>query len=152
MKIAEALARRADIQTRIADLQNRIVANARHQEGESPAEDPTALLAEVRRLADDLERLMRQVNRTNAATQFDAGTVTDAIARRDVLAIRRRSVVAAADAASGRRDRVTRSEVKFTTSLDVAALRREADDLARQYRELDVSLQEANWATELIEE
>ena len=40
MKLAEALARRADIQTRINEMQNRIVQNARHQEGEDPAEDP----------------------------------------------------------------------------------------------------------------
>ena len=151
MKLAEALALRAQVQTRIVEIEQRIMHNARHQEGDEPAEDPTTLLAEVRRLADQLQNLVRSINRTNSASRLDDGTVTDAIARRDVLAIRRRVITNAAEAAAGRRDRVTRSEVKYMTSLDVPALRREADSLATEYRELDVRLQEVNWTTDLIE-
>jgi hypothetical protein len=33
----------------------------------------------------------------------------------------------------------------------VAALRRELDELAQRIRELDVRIQAANWATELME-
>ena len=152
MKLAEALARRADIQTRINEMQNRVVQNARHQEGEDPAEDPGALLGEMHRLVDELEVLIRQINKTNTVTALDSRTLTDSIARRDALALKRRVVAAAADAGAGRRDRVTRSEVRYLTSLDVPALRRQADELASEYRALDVKLQEANWATDLIEE
>ena len=60
-------------------------------------------------------------------------------------------VQSAADAGSIRQDRSTRSEVKFVTSLDVPELRRRADDLAREYRELDARVQALNWETELIE-
>ena len=35
------------------------------------------------------------------------------------------------------------------TPLDVAALHREADQLARQARELDATIQQANWNTDL---
>lgn len=152
MKLAEALARRADIQTRISELQGRIAQNARHQEGEDPPETPATLLEEVRRLADELEGLIRRINRTNSQTVVGRATLTDAIARRDALLVKRRVITAAAEAAAGRRDRVTRSEVKYVTSLDVAALRREADDLAQEYRTLDVRLQEANWTTDLVDE
>jgi hypothetical protein len=44
MKLAEALALRADLQARLAQLASRATTNARYQEGEEPAEDPNALL------------------------------------------------------------------------------------------------------------
>ena len=40
VKLAEALAARADLQRRIEQLRSRIWDNARYQEGEEPAEDP----------------------------------------------------------------------------------------------------------------
>ena len=109
-------------------------------------------MGDVHRLVDELEILIRQINKTNTVTALDSGTLTDSIARRDALALKRRVVATAADAVAGRRDRVTRSEVRYLTSLDVAALRRQADELASEYRALDVKLQEANWATDLVEE
>jgi hypothetical protein len=43
MKIAEALALRADLQKRLEQLKQRLVKNARIQEGDSPEEDPVEL-------------------------------------------------------------------------------------------------------------
>lgn len=155
MKLAEGLARRSDAQKRLAQLQSRAVACARYQEGEDPAENAVELLAQARAVTEEIEDLVRRINRTNAATEVDAGmTITDAIAARDALASRRSVVAAVADAAAGREHRgwgrQLRSELRELTDLPVAELRREADDLARTYRELDVRLQEANWATELV--
>jgi hypothetical protein len=49
---------------------------------------------------DELEDLIRRINRTNPATRIGPeSTITDALARRDVLRARH-SVVAAADAAA----------------------------------------------------
>ncbi|MGH9271314.1 MAG: DIP1984 family protein [Ilumatobacteraceae bacterium] len=154
MKLAEALSMRADAQRRLAQLQARATAAARYQEGEPPVEDASALLAAARDLTVELEAMIRRINRTNAATGLEPGlTVTDAIARRDALAMRRKLVVAVADAAVGDRGlgygRQLRSELRYVTDLPVAELRREADDLARDHRQLDTQLQEANWATEL---
>ena len=56
-----------------------------------------------------------------------------------------------AQAATVSQSRNTRSEVKFVSSVNVADLQRQADDLAREQRELDARLQEANWLTDLIE-
>ncbi len=47
------------------------------------------------------------------------------------------------------------SELEPGVTITDAIARRdalEADDLARQYRELDVRIQETNWSTELAEE
>lgn len=156
MKLAEALALRADATRRIEQLRARIVANARFQEGEEPAEDAQALLAEAGAVLDELEVLIRRINRTNAATRIDPeGTITDALARRDALRIRHSVVTAAADAAAGRSQpgmgRQLRSELKMLAALPVAQLRAQADDLARQIRELDVRIQQSNWEFDLME-
>ena len=155
MKVAEALALRADATRRVEQLRTRIVANARFQEGEEPTEDAAALLAEAGAVLDELEDLIRRINRTNAATVMGAeGTLTDALARRDVLRGRHSVVTAAADAAAGRGQgmgRQLRSELKMLTALPVAELRSQADDLARQLRELDVRIQQSNWQFDLLE-
>ena len=43
MNLANALAQRADLQRRMAQLGSRLMNNAKVQEGEQPAEDPKAL-------------------------------------------------------------------------------------------------------------
>jgi hypothetical protein len=156
MKLAEALALRADATRRIEHLRGRVVANARFQEGEESAEDAQALLAEVNAVLDEFEMLIRRINRTNAASDMGAdGTITDALARRDALRMRHSVVTAAADAAAGRSGtgiaRQLRSELKMIAALPVAQLRAQADILAREIRELDIRIQQANWEFDLLE-
>lgn len=153
MKLAEALSLRADATRRVEQLRTRIVANARFQEGEEPTEDAAALLAEAGAVLNELENLIRRINKTNAATQIGPeGTITDALARRDVLRVRHSVVTAAADAAAGRGGgRQLRSELKMLSALPVAQLRSQSDDLARQIREVDVSIQKSNWEFDLMD-
>ena len=154
MKVAEALALRSDAQKRLAQLQARAVSVARYQEGEQPPEDANELLAAARSVTEEIEDLVRRINRTNSGNEIATGvTVTDAIAQRDALAMRRTLVSAVATAASGEQGygRQLRSELRYVTAVPVGELRQEADDLARQYRELDTRIQEANWAIELAD-
>jgi hypothetical protein len=155
MKLAEALALRAEAARRIEQLRGRIVDNARYQEGEEPAEAAAGLLAQSSHACADLESLVRQINRTNASSQLGTGTITDAIARRDVLKLRHGIITAAADAAAGRQrgwNRQLRTELTFISALPVAELRAQADDVARQIRELDTDIQRANWEVDLLAE
>lgn len=153
MKLAEALALRAADTRRVEQLRARITGNARFQEGEEPTENAEELLTEAGRVLDELEGLIRRINQTNAATQIGPeGTITDALARRDVLRIRHSLLTAAADAAAGQgMGRQLRSELKMFAALPVAGLRSQADDLARQVRELDARIQQANWQVDLLE-
>lgn len=156
MKLAEALAERADAMRRIEQLRARVQSNARYQEGEAPAEDAAALLAEVGQVADQLEQLIRRINRTNTTAEVEPGvSLTDALARRDVLRLRHAVIVSAADAAAGRGEhsyvRQLRSELKMLSALPVAELRRQADDLAREIRRTDIAIQRVNWEVELLE-
>ena len=151
MKLAQALAERAAVQTRLDELSGRLAASALVQEGERPVEEPSVLLAEAEHCFDRLTRLVSAINATNAATEFEPGvTVTAAIARRDTLARRRQFLSAAAQAATPG-NRMGRSEIKFVPTLDVAALRKQADEAAQAYRQLDDRLQALNWSVDLIE-
>ena len=147
---------RADSARRIEQLRARIVSSARFQEGEEPAEDATALLTEADRVLDEYEALIRRINRTNAATNIGPdGTLTDALARRDVLRLRHSVITAAADSAAGKNQpgfqRQLRSELKMLSALLVAELRSQADQLARELRELDVRIQSSNWEVDLLD-
>ena len=46
---------------------------------------------------------------------------------------------------------MSRSEIKFQSTVDVAEIQKQADDLAVAHRELDTRIQEANWHLELKE-
>jgi Family of unknown function (DUF6847) len=151
MKIAEALALRADLQRRLEQLKQRLVKNARVQEGDQPAESPDELQTEFERCAGEVISLVRRINRTNASSRLGAGTLADALAERDVLKIRHTAYRELAAAASTTQTRTTRSEVKFVSTVSVAAVQRKVDDLAKELRELDTRIQEADWQINLLE-
>jgi hypothetical protein len=150
MKLADALAQRADLQRRLAQLVSRATQHARTQEGDPPVEEATELLGEYDRLTVELEQLIVRINTQNLATEVESGlSMTAALARRDRLRQQQRLRSELADAAAQGADRHTRSEIRYLPAVDVRALRAEADDLARQARELDIRIQEVNWTTEM---
>lgn len=149
MLLAEALARRAEAQDRLNKLQERLVQGAMIQEGDSPIEDPADMLEEAAALLQEIETLVRRINHTNAQTEFEGATLTDAIARRDALLRSRRLYAAIADAGTMTGRRYSRSEVRFLPAVDVKALRDMADSAAKAYRELDTKIQQLNWTTQL---
>lgn len=153
MKLGEALARRSDLQKRLAQLAVRLRESAIVQEGSQPPESPDELFGEVDRLAEELERLIALVNRTNSSTRLPSGvTLTEALARRDVLALRHGVLHQAAEAAAQAQARYVRSEIRLVRLIDVAAVRARLDDLARERRELDTEIQAHNWTVDLNEQ
>ncbi|WP_322904120.1 DIP1984 family protein [Paenibacillus campi] len=153
MRLAEALILRADVQKRYNQVKARLNASAKVQEGEQPPEQPEALLHELEQLLKEQGMLVRRINRTNAETVFDEQrTIADALADRDLLAQHRNALTELIQAASVRQDRFTRTEIRYMSTVDIAALQRQADQLARDYRALDIRLQEMNWSTDLVEE
>jgi hypothetical protein len=153
MKLAEALALRADIQKRIRGLGDRAQESAQVQEGEQPPENPEELLAQLEEIFAQLALVIARINRTNlSATLADGTTLTDALARRDVLALRFRTLENIANAAAAKQSRYSRSEIKSVATLNVSTLRKQLDEIAQQRRELEGQLQSANWTVDLLEE
>lgn len=152
MKLAEALILRADCQKRVEQLKSRLLRSAKVQEGEAPAEDPQDLVAELENVAVQLVDLIKRINKTNSTTAFSEGqSIADALAERDVLVLRRGAYSDLASIAAMRQDRITRSEVKYISTINIAETQKRADELAKNYRELDARIQELNWQTELVD-
>lgn len=152
MKLAEALLKRADVQRDISNLVSRIVNNVLVQEGDEPAADPETLLGTYAEKTEELEGLVQAINATNAATSFsDTETIADAIARRDMLSERRRTYRMIYDASQIRAERHSGNEIRFVRCIDLRQLQKKIDDTNKEYRELDMKLQQLNWTVDLIE-
>ncbi|MFZ6031596.1 MAG: DIP1984 family protein [Chloroflexota bacterium] len=152
MRLAEALVMRADTKKRIEQLRQRLIRNAKVQEGEKPAEDPQALLDEMEKLSDELVKLIQKINKTNTVIEIEKGlTIADAIAQRDVLMLKQNSYRELAQAATITQDVRTKSEIKFKGTVKVAEIQEKADKAAKAHREIDTKIQEMNWRTDLLE-
>ncbi|NTV64881.1 MAG: DIP1984 family protein [Oscillochloris sp.] len=152
MKLAEALVERKAAQQKLAELNERLQRVAVVQEGDRPAEEPTVLLAEVGAVAERLEDLILAINRTNSqAVLADGRSITAAIARRDVLRMRQGVLDALLRSVGSPQYRARGAEIKFVPTVAVPELQRERDTLAKAYRELDATIQAANWAVDLQE-
>ena len=155
MTLGEALNRRSDLQKRVAQVRDRLGASVLVQEGDEPPERPEELLAELDSLCEELQSLIAQINHANAATKLLSGeTVTEALARRDVLALRLsalRAVVREATNRGGPLSRYSRSEIRMVRQVQVSDVQGQVDQLAKQRRELDTLLQQHNWSTAMVE-
>ena len=151
MKLAEALQERADLNRRIEQLRYRLNNNVLVQEGEKPLEDPAALLEELESSFTRLEWLIARINLTNCAVKVEGRSLTELIARRDVLSLRAEAYRRLVEEASQNTPRATRTEIKILSAVDVPALQRQADDASRELRLLDNTLQATNWTADLME-
>ena len=150
MKLAEALSIRKDLQTRISQLSTRLLSNVRIQEGDEPAEDPKDLLKELDSCLKQLEEYIYRINVTNLRTMSGEKSLTQLLAERDVLTKRVSVLQEVFEQASSSSERYSRSEIKYVTTVDVKALRKQIDKLSAQLRQLDIEIQSINFSTELI--
>jgi hypothetical protein len=152
VKLAEALLERKSLMERIEALRERLQQNVVVQEGDTPSEQPKELLAELNAAIERLEQLVVSINNTNnVAALPDGTTVSVAIVRRDMLKLRRESIHRAAEVAGAKYNRYARNEIRLVSTVNPAALRKDADELARRYRELDAQIQAVNWSVDLVE-
>ena len=151
MKLAEALVIRADSQKRLEQIKARLLRNAKVQEGEKPAEDPEALITEFEATASELVQLIRRINLSNSTAIVLGRTMTQALAERDVLKQRQALYRDLAQAATVTQSVSTKSEVRFKGTVTVSVVQKKADAAAKDLRELDARIQEANWLIDLSE-
>lgn len=149
MKLAEALQERADLNQKIEQLRSRIQMNVLVQEGEKPMEDPDALLKELEGCLKRLEELIFHINLTNCKTVLEGETLTELIAKKDVLKVRLSAYRDVVYAASQTTHRARNSEIKILSVIDVKQLQDKADKTAKELRLLDNKIQQANWQTDL---
>ena len=151
MKLANALSQRSELQTRIRQLERRLNNNALVQEGERPAEDPMELLRELEADYARLEELISAINRTNNTTETEDGsTLSDLLAKRDCLKGKLSALRNFLDNASALVRRHSASEIKIKSTVNVRQLQKQMDGLSKELRELEETIQEKNWTTELL--
>ncbi len=151
MKLAEALILRADLQKRLEQIRSRLYNNVLVQEGESPSEDPNVLLKEYMTLQEELTTIIQAINKTNNNTAFDDQMMlSEALVKRDSILSKRSILIGAAEKASEKQDRYSRTEIKYVSIIDVKKFQKEADKLSKEFRELDTKIQGMNWNVDLI--
>lgn len=151
MRLAEALVMRADCQRKVAQIKQRLGRVIKVQEGEKPSESPTELLNELTRTLGDLAVWVKKINKTNALSAFDTSmSLAEALAERDRIMQHRNILNELLSEASIKQERYSRQEVKYYTTVEIADLQKEVDELSRKYRELDFKIQEKNWSTDLL--
>ncbi len=109
-------------------------------------------MQELDDLSSGLTDLIQRINKTNSETSYEGGkTLTDALAERDVLSLKRKIYSELAKAASVTQTRYSKSEVKFRSTVEVSSIQKQVDDMSKAYREMDAQIQALNWATDLLE-
>ncbi|MBW3112401.1 DIP1984 family protein [Bacillus sp. MCCB 382] len=152
MKLAEALIMRSDFQKRVEHLRNRLIQNVVVQEGDLPGEEPKELMKDLTEHLHQLEELIIQINKTNLLTEYDKGlTLADALTKRDLLGRERQIYSDLLEHANVRHDRYSRTEIKHVSTIDIRKTQKLVDELSKNYRLIDMKIQELNWKTDLLE-
>jgi len=151
MKLAEALALRAEMKTKISNIHGRLNNNAKVQEGEKPAENPYALIEELNSVSDEMEKLIKNINYTNCMTVENGVSLTDMIAEKDVLQKKISVLKNFLSNAGAVVNRYSNTEIKIYSTVDVVELQKKVDAMSKHLRELDMNIQRINWTADLIE-
>ncbi|MDE5557414.1 MAG: DIP1984 family protein [Ruminococcus sp.] len=151
MKLAEALALRAEMKTKMNNIQSRLNNNAKVQEGEKPAENPYTLIKELDNVSNEMARFIKNINYTNCMTTENGVSLTDMIAEKDVLKEKITVMKNFLSNAGAVVNRYSNTEIKIHSTVDVAELQKKVDAMSKQLRELDMNIQRINWTVDLIE-
>lgn len=152
MKLAEALQERSDLNMKISQLKGRLANNAIVQEGEQPAEKPAELLAELDKAVQRLEYIIAKINLSNCTIKVEGKTLTEIIAKKDCLAEKASVLQSLIAVASRPINRISRTEIKMLSTINVAKIQKESDSISSEIRSLNTMLQQTNWTSDLIED
>ena len=149
MKLAEALILRADVQKRMASLKERLILNAKVQEGESPSEDPQMLIRELDETTRQLIDLIQKINKTNATTFVGDRTLGDMLTDRDARQAQLNILRDFLKESSDKLRRYSATEIAIKSTVNVAEMQKTLDKFARDVRDIDAKIQEMNWLTDV---
>ena len=93
---------------------------------------------------------MRRINAANeVAKTADGRVLADLLAQRDTWTAQHSLLTATIAATHKDVDRYSQREIKWVPQVQVASLQKQADDLSRNIREINVSIQAANWQIDI---
>lgn len=152
MKLAEALLIRSDMQKKLAQIKGRIRSNIKVQDGDTPNEDPNALMIEASQIITELSVLIERIHRTNAITKTSEGqSMLTLLVERETLELRHKLLIEAIEATDTEVDRYSPREIKWHVIVSVAGVQKQADDIAMKLRKINIVIQANNWQIDLVE-
>lgn len=109
-------------------------------------------MEELNKCYKKLEVLIARINKTNCThqTSYDNLTITELIAKKDVLTSKINSYQSIVNTASNLVGRVSRSEIKVLSNVDVKKIQKEIDKMSKELRIVSNTIEEANWNIEII--
>jgi hypothetical protein len=150
MKLAEALLLRADIQKKLESLKERTTKNTVVQEGEMPSEDPNELMTQAVAISDQLKSIVLAINEANLKGVTEKKrSITAALAERESLIYKYQLTQTAATSAAKPPERYGVKEIRWVKAVDVQSLHKQADEFAKQIREINSEIQAANWTIDV---
>ena len=150
MKLAEALRERKELTSTIEVLRTRLLQNATIQEGTKPTEDPIEIMQSLNSAVSRSIELICRINRTNSASILNGRPLGDWVVERDQLMKKASVYREFANKAVSVVDRYSRSEILIIPTVNVKEYQKKADELAKEVRELDNKIQQANWNIDLL--
>ena len=100
---------------------------------------------------NELEDIIKKINRTNHEKTFEGIFIADMVAKRDALVKKIRILQQFADSASQKIDRYSKNEIKIVSTIDVTKIRKKIDLLSKELRLTENKIQQANWTIDLID-
>lgn len=156
MLLAEALIYRKELKQRLDFLTQRLAQVAVKKDGQQPLEEPVTLLAEFDEALSQYRQLITAIHKTNLVAKVDGDkSVTEAVIIRDMLdermALLRKIDTVVSEKAGVGRNLFNDGGTATVAAVDIAVIRMEITELAKQRRNIDAQIQRANWNAELVE-
>lgn len=150
MKLAEALVLRRDTQNKLNKIEETLLANAYIQEGDTLDISNEELLGEHNEVNKMLSHLIISINKRNNETIIDSLQISlaEALEKRESLR-REHSLYTRIAEAATIQPRYSRNEIKMIRTVNMKEITQKIDRLAKEIRELEVSIQQTNWNVDL---
>ena len=140
MKLAEALQERADLKRNLNSLRERLQRVTLVQEGEKPAEDPQELLRIQDACFERMEYLIAAINHSNDVIQVNGMTLTQLIAKKDVLLMKLAAYKNVIRDAGSNTNRARGTEIRILSTVKAAgAALKNAVEIFNHYQRFPVS-------------
>lgn len=152
MKLAEALIERRDLQNKLLELKNLMLANTLVEEGNEPDIEVADLLQQSDQASKQLEELIVAITKRNqeilVTVEGNTCTLQSLLAKRGRLRQKYDLYTSLLEATRENR-RFGRNEIRMVKTVSVKELTAKLDELAKSLRQTDALIQQTNWLEDL---
>lgn len=152
MKLAEALIERRDLQNKLLELKNLMLANTLVEEGNEPDIEVADLLQQSDQASKQLEELIVAITKRNqeilVTVEGSTCTLQSLLAKRGRLRQKYDLYTSLLEATRENR-RFGRNEIRMVKTVSVKELTAKLDELAKSLRQTDALIQQTNWLEDL---